>query len=95
MALPEIDVKKLKKNAARLRAIADPARLKIISLLNDNKELCVKEITEKMEMYQGAVSFHLKRLKEHGILISRSEGKWIYYSLNYVNIQKILALIDK
>ena len=95
MALPEIDVKKLKKSAARLRAIAVPARLQIISLLNDNKELCVREITEKMEMYQGAVSLHLKILKNYDVLKCRKEGKWTYYSINSIIIQKILTLIDK
>lgn len=65
------------------RALSDQIRLEIIELLRD-KELCVCEICEKLDLKQSKLSFHLKILKEAGLIIGTQEGRWIYYRLNLV-----------
>lgn len=70
------------------RALGDPLRLKIIELLR-SQELCVCELCEKLDVNQSKLSFHLKNLKEAGLLNYRQEGRWIYYSLN---LAKFVAL---
>ena len=95
MAIREIDIKKLQKNVAKLKAIAHPTRLRIISLLDSDAESCVTDIGNNLKIEQAAVSLHLNILKTHGVVNHRKEGKRIYYSLNSENIQNTLAFIDK
>lgn len=62
-------------------ALSDPLRIKVIELLRD-KELCVCDLSEALEVTQSKLSFHLKTLKEAGLVRTQQEGRWIYYSLN-------------
>lgn len=62
-------------------ALSEPIRLQVLELLR-SQELCVCELCEQMNITQSKLSFHLKTLKEAGLLHSRSEGRWIYYRLN-------------
>lgn len=75
------------------RALSDPIRLQVLELLR-HQELCVCELAEKLDVRQSKLSFHLKTLKEAGLLYSRQEGRWIYYSLNLsqlVHLERYLA----
>lgn len=73
---------------AGFRALSDPIRLQVLELLRE-RELCVCELCEKLDVGQSKLSFHLKALKEAGLLRSRQEGRWIYYSLN---LSQLVAL---
>jgi len=95
MATVEIDADKLIKAATRLRAIAHPLRIAIISLLTEHVTLSVTDIYMKLNKAQPTVSHHLTILKDHGIVTSSKEGKQIFYSLHYDNILKTLESIDK
>ena len=78
---------------AGFRALADPLRIQIIELLR-SQELCVCELCEKLKVSQSKLSFHLKNLKEANLLLSRQEGRWMYYSLNltsFVILEQYLA----
>lgn len=69
-------------NAIRsLRALADPTRLRILALL-ENDELSVNELQEITHLGQSRISTHLGLLQESGLLESRREGKRTYYRLN-------------
>ncbi|MDY0395133.1 ArsR/SmtB family transcription factor [Virgibacillus halophilus] len=65
-----------------LKAAADENRLKIIRYLMMQEALCVCELVALLEMSQPAVSQHLKRLKQTGIIQETRKGKWMYYALN-------------
>lgn len=67
--------------AAGFHALSDPLRLQVVELLRE-RELCVCELCEQLEVSQSKLSFHLKTLKEATLVRSRQEGRWIYYSLN-------------
>lgn len=69
--------------AVRLKAIADPARLRLISLVaaHENAEACVCDLTDPLELSQGTVSHHLKVLVEAGLFAREKRGTWAYYSL--------------
>jgi ArsR family transcriptional regulator, arsenate/arsenite/antimonite-responsive transcriptional repressor len=74
-------------------ALSDPLRIKVLDLLRE-KELCVCDLCEILEVSQSKLSFHLKTLKEAKLLQSRQEGRWIYYSLNlsqFVVLEQYLA----
>ena len=63
-----------------LKALADPIRLQVIEALGSG-ERCVCELTEQLGLAQSKLSFHLKVLKEAGLLTDRQCGRWIYYQL--------------
>lgn len=63
-----------------LKALADPIRLQLIEALGGG-ERCVCELTEELGLAQSKLSFHLKVLKEAGLLADRQCGRWVYYQL--------------
>lgn len=65
------------------RALGDPVRLKIVTMLAEKGELCVCEIVEGLSMAQPAISHHLTKLKYVGLVKPKKLGQWIFYSLNY------------
>lgn len=67
------------------RALSEPIRLQIVELLR-TQELCVCELCEKLDIKQSKLSFHLKVLKDAGLLSSYQKGRWTYYSLNLAQI---------
>lgn len=74
-------------------ALSDPLRIKTIELLRE-KELCVCDLCEILGVTQSKLSFHLKNLKEAGLIRGRQEGRWIYYSLDlpqFVALEQYLA----
>ena len=78
---------------AGFHALSDPLRLQVLELLRD-RELCVCELCEQLQVSQSKLSFHLKTLKEANLAIARQEGRWIYYRLNlaqFVAIEQYLA----
>jgi ArsR family transcriptional regulator len=67
--------------AAALRVVADPARLRLLSLIAtaDGAEACVCNLTEPLELSQPTVSHHLKVLTDAGLLQREQRGRWAYY----------------
>ena len=67
-------------------ALSEPLRISVIELLRQ-QELCVCDLCDALEVSQSKLSFHLKTLKEAGLVNSRQEGRWVYYSLNLSQFQ--------
>ena len=67
--------------ATALKAIADPARLRLLSLIQaqPNAEACVCNLTAPLELSQGTVSHHLRVLREAGLVERDQRGSWAYY----------------
>ncbi|MBI3929925.1 MAG: winged helix-turn-helix transcriptional regulator [Armatimonadetes bacterium] len=66
-----------------LQALADPSRLKIVSMLREHEQ-CVCHLTEALDLSQGTVSHHMAVLKRAGLVVDRrdeKDGRWTYYSL--------------
>lgn len=64
------------------QALSDPTRLRIVSLLAAETELCVCELTHALDLSQPMISRHLSNLRETGLVDDRRAGKWIYYRLH-------------
>jgi len=62
------------------KALADPTRLRVLALLRE-RELCVCEICDALEISQSTLSTHLAILRDAGAVRTRKEGQWIYYSV--------------
>src|SRR6476661_8714984 len=69
--------------AAKLKALADPVRLRLFSLVASHSggEACVCDISSDIDVTQPTVSHHLKVLKEAGLLTSERRASWVYYSV--------------
>jgi ArsR family transcriptional regulator, arsenate/arsenite/antimonite-responsive transcriptional repressor len=70
--------------AGALRVLAEPARLRLISLIasRPDAEACVCELTGPLGLSQPTVSHHLKVLHEAGILKREKRGRWAFYRLD-------------
>ena len=85
--------------AARLaqmfKALADPVRLRLVSLIGAHQggEVCVCELTEAFELTQPTISHHLKVLREAGIIDSERRGTWVYYRLEPAALERMGALL--
>ncbi|RLD61370.1 MAG: transcriptional regulator [Bacteroidetes bacterium] len=90
-----LDISKLELASSKLRAIAHPMRIAIIDLLHNNNKLSVTEIYSQLDIEQASASHHLNILKNKGVLISRREGKKIYYSLKNVVLTEIIECINR
>ena len=64
----------------RFQAIAEPTRLGIVRQLTSG-ERCVCDLQTDMDAAQSRLSFHLKKLKDAGLIVDRRDGRWVHYSL--------------
>lgn len=78
-----MDARTAEQLAATLKAIAEPTRLRLISLVaaHDGAEACVCDLTGPVGVSQPTVSHHLKVLVDAGLLSREQRGKWAYYRL--------------
>jgi ArsR family transcriptional regulator len=80
--------------AVRLfHALSDGTRLSILQRLRFG-ERCVCEMTDALDAAQSRLSFHLRVLKEAGLVTDRREGRWMYYTLNPETLSEVAELID-
>ncbi len=80
--------------ASRLfHALSDETRLEIIRCLAGS-ERGVCELTGDLAAAQSRLSFHLRTLKESGLVIDRKEGRWVYYTLNREALDAIEGVLD-
>ena len=63
------------------KVLADEARLKMLWLLFNHRELCVCDIMEALEITQSKASRHLITLRHAGLVTDRKDGLWSYYAL--------------
>jgi len=80
------------ENTKIIKALSDSSRLKIIDILSCG-ERCACDILEYFEFTQPTLSHHMKVLMECGIVESRKEGLWSYYSLNSTNCNKLILFL--
>ena len=64
----------------RFQAVAEETRLQIVQLLTGG-ERCVCELQEALGAAQSRLSFHLRKLRDAGVVSDRRDGRWVYYSL--------------
>jgi ArsR family transcriptional regulator len=75
----EVIYSSIKDIEGLLKAIADESRLKIIFMLVEMNEACVRDIQQVLRVPQPTVSRHLGYLKRMGLVDNHRKGKWNYY----------------
>jgi DNA-binding transcriptional ArsR family regulator len=91
----KVDLVQTKKTAAILRAVNHKLRQTILSLLNENQKMTVTEIYVKLRIEQSVASQHLAILRRANIVLTKREGKFIFYSVNYARIVELGAFMDE
>ncbi len=76
------------------KALSDETRLRIVHLIRDNRELCVCELTEALNIIQPKISRHLAILRKSRLLTDRREGQWIFYSITLGLDDWIMDVVD-
>ena len=79
-AVPTAAALDLPRAARLFHALSDATRLGILAMLGEG-ERCVCDLQADLDAAQSRLSFHLKVLKEAGLVTDRKEGRWSYYSL--------------
>ena len=90
-----LDAEAAVATAELFKALADPARVRIVNVLATTDEpVCVCELIEPLGLAQPTVSHHLKKLVEAGLLEREQRGKWAYFSLRRDAVEKLAAVAD-
>ena len=74
-------------------ALAEPTRIQILELLKEN-ECCVQDMILALHVKQSYLSFHLKTLKQAGLVNAHKRGRRVYYSLNANQFGKLEAYLS-
>jgi ArsR family transcriptional regulator, arsenate/arsenite/antimonite-responsive transcriptional repressor len=82
------------ERATRLfHALSDRTRLSILQRLRLG-ERCVCDLTDALDAAQSRLSFHLKVLKDAGLVTDRRDGRWMYYTLNTDTLAEVAELVE-
>lgn len=63
------------------KILADETRLRCLTLIYENHELCVCELIHALELPQSKISRHLSLIKLNNLIVDRREGQWVFYSV--------------
>jgi ArsR family transcriptional regulator, arsenate/arsenite/antimonite-responsive transcriptional repressor len=81
--------------ALLFKAVADPMRLRLLSLIacHEGGETCVCELTAAFDVTPPTVSYHLRILRESGLIESQRRGTWVYYWVNPAVLARMSAVL--
>jgi ArsR family transcriptional regulator len=95
LAAPVLSDDEAAATAELFKALADPARVRIVNLLATAGEpVCACNLNEPVGLSQPTVSHHLKKLVDAGLLEREQRGKWAYFSLKRDAVEKLAAVAD-
>jgi ArsR family transcriptional regulator len=91
-----LDIADAAELAGGFSALADPVRLRVLSILAaaPEGEVCVCDFVEPLSKSQPTVSHHLKVLSDAGLVQGDRRGKWVWYSLNRDRLAELRSAID-
>jgi ArsR family transcriptional regulator len=82
--------------ANRLKALADPARLRLLSMLlaSENHEMCTCDVTDSLNLSQPTVSHHFKVLAAAGLVVGERRGTWTWYRVVPEALTGVARVLD-
>ncbi len=75
------------------RALGDETRQRILEILQDEGEQCVSDLVDRFNVSQPTISHHLNFLRQANLVVSRRDGKQIYYRANQDNITECCGIL--
>ena len=94
MEMDQAEKAKYETRAKVLKALAHPARLKLVDVLSEHDEVCVCELTEAIGTDMSTVSRHLAQLKNAGIVESEKHGQMVFYRLRVKCLTSLFNCIE-
>jgi ArsR family transcriptional regulator len=95
LAAPVLSETEAEATAALFRALADPARVRIVNrIATAGEPVCACELYEPLGLAQPTVSHHLKTLVEAGLLEREQRGRWAYFSLRRDAVERLATVTD-
>jgi ArsR family transcriptional regulator len=95
LAAPTLGEDEALATAELFKALADPARVRIVNTLAGSGEpVCACDFEPALGLSQPTVSHHLRKLTEAGLIEREQRGKWAYFSLNRDAVEKLAAVAD-
>jgi ArsR family transcriptional regulator len=92
---PALSEEEAEATATLFKALADPARVKIVNLLaTSGQPVCACEFMPRLGLAQATVSHHLKKLTDTGLLEREQRGKWAYFSLAPEAASRLGGLVE-
>ena len=85
-------IKRRDQGVSLFHALSDETRLEILERLKEGEQ-CVCDLTEALKTGQSRLSFHLKVLKDAGLIKDRPEGRWVHYSLNTEALKELEDIV--
>ena len=80
--------------AAVFKALGDPVRLRLASLIASRPEVCVCDLTGEFAVGAPTISHHLRVLREAGLVNSERRGTWVYYSIRHQALTQLAGLLS-
>lgn len=77
-----------------MRTLADPTRRAVLERITQNREMSVADLTQGSGVTQGAISQHLKLLKQAGLVAERPEGRKVYYRAQPGGFEPLVDWMD-
>jgi ArsR family transcriptional regulator len=96
LAAPVLSNTEAAATAELFKALADPARVRIVNLLAtaDGEPVCICNLVEPLGLSQPTVSHHMKKLLEVGLVDREQRGKWAYFSLRRDAAEQLARVAD-
>ncbi|WP_018685235.1 ArsR/SmtB family transcription factor [Actinokineospora enzanensis] len=79
--------------AAQFKALGDPVRLRLLSMIAARDEVCVCELTPAFDLSQPTISHHLKLLRQAALIDSERRGTWVYYRVVPGALDRLAAFL--
>ena len=81
--------------APMFKALGDPVRLRLVSLIAAQPEACVCDLTGAFALSGPTISHHLRVLREAGLVESQRRGTWVYYRVQPGAMARLAALLGR
>lgn len=94
LASPPLDAPAAQTLAPIFKALGDPVRLRLFSLVAAANEACVCELIGAFAVSAPTISHHLKVLREAGLVDAERRGTWVYYRARVETLARLAALLE-
>ena len=95
LSAPLLTAEAAEATADGFRALADPARVRIMNALaTSDGPVCICDLVEPLALSQPTVSHHMKKLADAGLVDREQRGRWAYFSLRPTAAEKLAAVTD-
>ncbi|MDU0313296.1 metalloregulator ArsR/SmtB family transcription factor [Phycicoccus sp. M110.8] len=94
MATSPVTAADAERLAPMFKALGDPVRLQMVSMIAARPELCVCEITPAFDLSSGTISHHLRTLREAGLVDCERRGTFVYYWIRPEALEALSALLS-